>query len=69
MQAKLKADTLLKIAGAVALLALAVIGLSLVDSDKLASALAGLGVLLGEMFVMMAMMKKHMTGEVSLNCL
>ena len=63
MQAKLKADTLLKIAGAVALLALAVIGLSLVDSDKLASALAGLGVLLGEMFAMMAIMKKHMTGE------
>lgn len=63
MQAKLKADTLLKIAGAVALLALALIGLSLVDSDKLASALAGLGVLLGETFAMMTMMEKHMTGE------
>jgi tape measure domain-containing protein len=42
MQAQLKSNALLKIAGAVALLTASVVALSLIDSAKLATALAGL---------------------------
>lgn len=42
MQANLKADTLLKIAGALAIMAAAIFILSTIDSDKLATAMTGI---------------------------
>lgn len=44
MQTSLKADALFKIAGAVAILVASIVVLSMIDSDRLASALAGLTV-------------------------
>jgi len=56
MQAKLKADALLRIAGAVALLTVSIVALSLIDSNRLTSALvamsAGFGLLLGSMAIL-----------------
>jgi hypothetical protein len=49
MQANLKADTLFKIAAAVALLTVSVVALSLIDSDKLQKAMAGLAVGMGQL--------------------
>ena len=49
-QADLKSGVLLKIAGAVALLAASLIALSLVDSDKLASGITAISVLFVELF-------------------
>lgn len=47
-QQSIKADTLLKIAGAVALLAASIFALSFVDGDKLAGGLVGVSALLAE---------------------
>lgn len=61
MQANLKADTLTKIAIAIALLAASALALSLVDSDRLASALTAIAVMLGELVVSMALFSKVVT--------
>lgn len=60
-QQSLKADTLLKIAGAMAILTAAVISLSFVDSKKLASALAAMGGMFTELFGSMAVFEKLMS--------
>lgn len=56
MQAKLKADALIKIAAAIAILAGGLLILSMIDPDRLVSAVAGMGsavaILLGAMAVM-----------------
>jgi tape measure domain-containing protein len=49
MQTNLKANALLKIAGAIGLLAVSVIALSLVDPKRLTSAMTGLTVMFGQM--------------------
>ena len=49
MQANIKANTLIKIAGAVALLAAAVIGLSTIPTDKLNSSMSALAIGFGEL--------------------
>ena len=49
MQSQLKADTLLKIAGAIALLTISVVALSMIDSAKLTSALTGMTVMFGQL--------------------
>ena len=49
MQQNIKADTLIKIAGAVALLTVSIVALSLIDSEKLQKALLAIGVAFGEL--------------------
>lgn len=62
-QNQLNAGTLLRIAGAVALLAAALFVLTKVDSDKLATGLAGVSVLLAEVLAAMAVISKfNITG-------
>lgn len=61
MQANLKADTLTKIAVAIALLAASALALSLVNPDRLASALTGIAVMLGELVAAMALFSKVVT--------
>jgi tape measure domain-containing protein len=58
MQAQLKASALLKIAGAIALLTVSVVALSLIDSKKLASALTGLTVMFVQLLGAMAIFEK-----------
>lgn len=58
MQAQLKAGTLLKIAGAIALLVVSVIALSMIDSAKLTTALAAMTVMFTQLLVAMAIMAK-----------
>lgn len=58
MQANIKANTLLKIAGAVALLTLSVVALSLIDSDKLTKALAAMAIGFGQLLGAMAILVK-----------
>ena len=58
MQAQLKAKTLLEIAGAIALITASVVALSLIDSDKLTKALAGLGVAFTELMGAMVILEK-----------
>ena len=55
-QQSIKADTLLKIAGAVALLAASIFALSFVDGDKLAGGLVGVSVLLAEVVATLKLM-------------
>ncbi len=57
-QNSLKADILFKIAGSVAVLAASLIALSLVDSEKLAVALGGVTVMLGELMGSLAAFSK-----------
>ena len=57
-QTDLKAGTLLKIAMAVALLAVSVVALSFVDGDKLRNGLIGVSLLLGEIVATMELLKK-----------
>lgn len=57
-QNNLKAGTLLKIAGAVALLAGSLIALTMVDGDKLAGGLLGVSTLLGEVMATMKLLNK-----------
>src|SRR5580765_1732182 len=56
LQTNIKADTLLKIAKAVAFLTASVIGLSFVDPEKLKSALAGMTVAFGQLLGAMAIL-------------
>lgn len=62
-QSNLKAGTLLKIAGAMAILTASVIALSLVDSAKLGSALTAITVMFAELFGSMAIFEKIMSGS------
>jgi len=62
-QASLKADVLMKIAGAVAVLAASLFVLSLIDSDKLSGALAAISVLFGELAASMAVFSKTLSGS------
>lgn len=65
-QASLKADTLMKIASAIAVLAGSLLVLSLIDSDKLGGALASVSVLFGELAASMAVLDKTLSGKKSL---
>ena len=58
MQQEIKANTLLKIAGAIALLTASVVALSLINSDKLATALKAMAVGFGELLGSMAILTK-----------
>lgn len=58
MQAQLKAGTLLKIAGAIALLTVSVIALSLIDSAGLTRALSAMTVMFMQLFGAMAIFEK-----------
>jgi tape measure domain-containing protein len=58
MQTQLKANALLKIGGAIALITASVVALSLIDSKRLATALTGLGVMFTQMLAAMAIMDK-----------
>lgn len=58
MQAQLKANALIKIAGAIALLTASVVALSLIDSSKLATALTGLTVMFTQLLAAMAIFEK-----------
>lgn len=62
MQNSLKANTLLKIAGAIAVLAAAVLVLSLIDSGDLSRALGAISVMFVELFASMALFEKAVTG-------
>lgn len=62
-QKDIKANALLKIAGAMAILVGSIIALSLVDSEKLAPALAGITTLFGEMFGSLAIFEKTLGNE------
>lgn len=62
MQAQLKASTLLKIAGAIALLTVSVVALSLIDSEKLQKALIALSVMFTQLAVAMAILTKASAG-------
>lgn len=61
-QSNLKAGTLLKIAGAMAILTAAIVALSLVDSEKLNASLGALSVLFVELLGSMAIFEKIMNG-------
>lgn len=58
MQNQIKANTLLKIAGAIAILTAAVVALSLIDSAKLTSALAAMSVMFTQLIASMALFGK-----------
>jgi tape measure domain-containing protein len=62
MQAQLKANALLKIAGAIALLTVSVVALSTIDSKKLTTALSGLTVMFTQLLVAMGIMDKIASG-------
>lgn len=57
-QTQLKAGTLLKIAGAIGILAASIIAISLIDSDKLAAALGAITVLFADLMGSMAIFGK-----------
>lgn len=61
-QNNLKADTLLKLAGAIAILAAALLIIASIDSDKLVGSLAAMGVMFGEMLLAMSMITKMNKG-------
>lgn len=63
LQSNLQAGTLMKIAGAVGILTASVLVLSLIDSAKLASALAGLTVMFTELMAVMAVFSKIAIGK------
>ena len=62
MQTQIKANTLLKIAGAVALLTASVVALSLIDSAKLTKALTALTIMFGELAAGLAIFSKASAG-------
>ena len=68
MQQNLKANILLKIAGALALLTASIVTLSLIDSDKLTKAMVAISAAFGELVAAMAILTKMtgMTGYVKL---
>ena len=61
-QARLKADVLMKIAGAIAILAGSLLVLSLIDSNKLNQAVVAISVLFGELMGSMMLYSKFMGG-------
>lgn len=61
MQANIKANTLLKIAGAVGLLTVSIVALSMIDSKKLMVAMVGVGVAMGELLGAMTILTKITT--------
>jgi len=61
-QAALKADVLMKIAKAIAILAASLLVLSLIDSEKLGGSLAAISVLFGELSAAMAIFNKTLGG-------
>jgi len=61
-QSNLKAGALLKIAAAIGIMAVSLTLISGIDSAKLASSLAAMGVLFGELMVSMGVFDKFMTG-------
>lgn len=58
MQAQLQAGTLLKIAGAIALMTISVIALSMIDSEKMAKALGALTAMFTQLLIAMGIMTK-----------
>jgi len=62
MQTDIKANALLKIAGAVAILAAAVVALSLIDSDALTKALTAMAVGFGQLMAAFAILTKISAG-------
>ena len=58
MQKKLKADMLIRIAGAIGILAISLAILAGIDPDRLASAAVGMGATLGALFVAMKVLDK-----------
>lgn len=62
-QSQLKAGTLIKIASAIGILSAALIGLSMVDSEKLQVALVAVSVMFAELFTSMAIFEKIMSGS------
>lgn len=62
MQTQLKAGTLVKIAGAIALLTASVLVLSMIDSGALTKALLALSVMFGQLFISMAIFEKATAG-------
>lgn len=58
LQAQLRADTLMKIAKAVGLLVLSMVGLSLIDSEALTKALTAISVGFAELIAVMALLQK-----------
>ena len=62
MQANLKADTLMKIAGAIALLTASVLTLSLIDSDALTKALTAMSIGFGQLMGAFAIISKMSVG-------
>lgn len=69
-QTNLKAGTLLKIGGAIALLAASIVAISLIDSDKLSASLGAITVLFGNLLASMAIFNKisGSTGKVTKAC-
>jgi tape measure domain-containing protein len=63
MQQNVKADTLKKIAIAIALLAASIFVLSLVDPERLKSSMVAIGVAMGQLLAAMAIMEKIGTGK------
>ncbi len=57
-QTQLKAGTLIKIASAIAILAAAIVAISLIDSEKLSSSLGAITVLFGNLLVAMTIFNK-----------
>lgn len=62
MQTQIKAEALLKIAGAIGILTLSVVALSLIDSARLTAALAAMTVMFTQLFAALAVFEKTMTG-------
>ena len=65
-QSKLKAETLIRIAGAVAILAAAVVVLAMIDPVKLGNAVSALGMLFAELMAGMAIFTKLTSGSGSI---
>jgi tape measure domain-containing protein len=62
MQANLKANALLKIAGAIGILAISVVALAMVDPKRLTSAMAGITVMFGQLVAATALLDKVTSG-------
>lgn len=64
-QDNIKAEALMKIAGAVGILAASLYVISGIDSDKLGNSLGSIGILMGELIGAMAVMSKLNTGSLT----
>lgn len=65
MQTNLKANALLKIAGAIGILTASVVALSMIDSDKLTKAMIGMGVGFGQLIAVMTVLDKAVGSSMS----